>query len=120
VNVTSVNVGTLDTALNSTTGFNDVLYIYDTTSASTPNAIRLTNGGVLPSNGLTVASMNPVYIQGDYNTGTTNNPNAVPANVGNSSDTASPRSPATPARPPRSSATPSCCSPIAGPTRIPR
>jgi len=90
VNVTSVNIGTLDTTLNALTGFNNVLYIYDTTSSSTPNAIRLINGGVLPSNGLTVASMNPVYIQGDYNTGTTNNPNAVPANVGNSSDTASP------------------------------
>jgi len=90
VNVTSVNVGTLDTTLNALTGFNNVLYIYDTTSSSTPNAIRLINGGVLPSNGLTVASMNPVYIQGDYNTGTTNNPTAVPANVSNSSDTASP------------------------------
>jgi Tfp pilus assembly protein PilX len=90
VNVTSINVATLESALNSTTGFNDVLYVYDTTSSSTPNAVRLTNGGVLPSAGLTVASMNPVYIQGDYNTGTTTNPNLVPANVGNASDTASP------------------------------
>jgi len=90
VNVSTLNVGTLETALNSTSGFNGVLYVYDTTSSSNPNAIRLSNGGVLPSAGLTVASMNPVYIQGDYNTGTTNNPNAVPANLGNSSDTASP------------------------------
>jgi len=90
VNVSTVNVGTLNTALNSTTGFNNVVYIYDTTTATTPNAIRLSNGGVLPASGLTVASVNPVYIQGDYNTGTTNSPTAVPANNGNSSDTASP------------------------------
>ena len=90
VNVTSINVATLETALLATTGFNDVLYVYDTSTSTNPNAIRLTNGGVLPSSGLTVASMNPVYIQGDYNTGTTTNPNSVPANVGNSGDTASP------------------------------
>jgi hypothetical protein len=31
----------------------------------------LKNGGTLPSSGLTVVSENPVYIQGDYNTGGT-------------------------------------------------
>jgi Tfp pilus assembly protein PilX len=90
VNVSTINVGTLGNALASTTGFNGVLYVYDTTSSSTPNAFRLSNGGVLPSTGLTVASENPVYVQGDYNTGTTNNPGAVPSNNGNSTDTASP------------------------------
>ena len=30
--------------------------------------MRLINGGTLPTDGLTVASQNPVYIQGDYNT----------------------------------------------------
>ena len=89
VNVTSINVATLETALNATTGFNSVLYVYDSTTSSTPNAVRLTNGGVLPAAGLTVASLNPVYIQGDYNTGTTTNPALVPANGGNASDTAS-------------------------------
>jgi hypothetical protein len=90
VGVSTVNIGALGTALSSTTGFNGVVYVYDTTTGSTPNAIRLSNGGVLPSSGLTVASENPIYVQGDYNTGTTNNPSAVPANVGNSTDTASP------------------------------
>jgi hypothetical protein len=90
VNVTSIDIGALGTALSTTTGFNNVVYVYDTTSTGNPTAIRLKNGGVLPANGLTVASVNPVYIQGDYNTGTTNNPSAVPANNGNSSDTASP------------------------------
>jgi hypothetical protein len=50
--------------------FNNILYIYnDDSTAADPKAVRLTNGSVLPSGGLTVASLNPVYIQGDYNTG---------------------------------------------------
>lgn len=45
-------------------------------------AVRLINGSSLPENGLTVASQNPVYIQGDYNTaltgpGGTNHPPAA-------------------------------------------
>jgi hypothetical protein len=32
--------------------------------------VRLTNGGKLPPGGLSIASPNAVYIQGDYNTGT--------------------------------------------------
>lgn len=95
VDVTSVDVGALKTTLDAgVSGFNNVLYIYDTTaqnsSAPNPKAIRLQNGGQLPSSGLTVASQNPVYVQGDYNTGTTTNPAVVPSNVGNSSNTASP------------------------------
>ncbi|EDY18599.1 hypothetical protein CfE428DRAFT_3984 [Chthoniobacter flavus Ellin428] len=33
--------------------------------------VKLTNGASLPTAGLTVVSPNPVYIQGDYNTGST-------------------------------------------------
>jgi hypothetical protein len=45
-------------------------------------AVRLVNGSALPQNGLTVASQNPGYIQGDYNTaltgaGGTNHPPAA-------------------------------------------
>ena len=50
--------------------FNNILYIYDDDSTfNDPKAVRLKNADVLPSGGLTVASENPVYIQGDYNTG---------------------------------------------------
>ncbi len=42
-------------------------------SSSTRRGIRLVNGGVLPNMGLTVATPNPVYIQGDYNSGATTN-----------------------------------------------
>jgi len=44
---------------------NGVLYIADTGSSA---AVRLVNGQELPAGGLTIASENPVYIQGNYNT----------------------------------------------------
>jgi hypothetical protein len=37
-------------------------------SPKKPDGIRLVNGAELPSQGLTVVSENPVYVQGDYNT----------------------------------------------------
>lgn len=38
-------------------------------TSSRTRGVRLINGGVLPDAGLTVVSPNPIYIQGDYNTG---------------------------------------------------
>jgi hypothetical protein len=80
VALTQLNVGTLTTAINSSAlTFNQVIYIADQgATASNQRAVELTNGSNLPTNGLTVASQNPIYIQGDYNTG--NNP---PSNSGN-------------------------------------
>lgn len=90
VRLASVNVGALTAALPSA----KVLYIKDTTPngqtvsskiggtgttvSTTQRAIRLTNGAVLPSGGLTLVSVNPVYIQGNYNTGS----GTVPSNSG--------------------------------------
>ncbi len=78
--VANIDVSLLNSTLNtlSTTGFNGVMYIVDNTPVTTtgttpspnPKTLRLKNGGILPTNGLTVASENPIYIQGDYNTGT--------------------------------------------------
>ena len=50
--------------------------------------MRLKNGAIMPSGGITVASENPVYIQGDYNTGRVTNGSGVvttetPANTAN-------------------------------------
>ena len=50
-----------------------LLYVADTTVAALPasdvtTAIRLRNGATL-SGDLTIASQNPIYVQGDYNTG---------------------------------------------------
>ena len=48
---------------------NGILYVGSTKGPG--NAVRLVNGASLPSQGLTVVSQNPVYIQGDYNTAAT-------------------------------------------------
>jgi hypothetical protein len=51
-------------------GFNGIVYIYDSSASSgARRGVRLLNGSMIPSTGLTVASQNPVYIQGDFNTG---------------------------------------------------
>lgn len=53
---------------------NRIIYVSDTSgSSSTKRGIRLRKGAKMPAGGLTVASDNPVYIQGDYNTGRTVN-----------------------------------------------
>ena len=78
-----INDGTLVISNNANTGM--VLYIKDTTTngtgvsskiggggttvTTTERAIRLKNGGTLPTSGMTIVSENPIYIQGDYNTG---------------------------------------------------
>ena len=96
VDVAKINVSKITTELNAvTSGFNGLIYIHDITPTSSgdpePKTIRLENGGVLPNSGLTVASQNPVYIKGDYNTGTTTTPTNVPANAtGNPNNTDSP------------------------------
>jgi hypothetical protein len=99
----SVRIATLDVnqILNNTSGlnptfkagsnFNGILYIYDNSATSGLNTngtvntsavkrgVRLKNGSKIPSSGLTIVSNNPVYIQGDFNTGGTGP--AVPSNV---------------------------------------
>ncbi len=95
VDLANIDVSALTAVLNNVPSFNGVFYINDTTPTVTgdtePRAVRLAKGGVLPNSGLTVVSENPVYIQGDYNTGTTTSPSAVPANnTGNPNNTDSP------------------------------
>jgi hypothetical protein len=91
VNMTTLDVGNLNVALNSgamsgalQTNYNGVVYIYDTTNSTnnpsgTLNAIRIKDGTSTPAFndqngnplGFTVVSNNGMYVQGDYNTGTT-------------------------------------------------
>ncbi len=91
VTVANIDMSQVTDALNKVKDFNGVLYVHDITpSVLDPNVktIRVQNGGTLPDGGLTIASQNPVYIQGDYNTGTTTNPKVVPANAtGNPNNT---------------------------------
>jgi hypothetical protein len=79
VPISNLNLGQITPTLNTADGFNGILYMYDS-SSSEKKAIRVTNGGVLPDAGLTIATEDGLYVQGDYNTGTTTNPNAVPSN----------------------------------------
>lgn len=69
--------------------WNGVVYMTDTSATSgTRRGVRLKNGRTLPTNGITVASANPVYIQGDYNTGT----GTVPSNSTTNNDPTIPQS----------------------------
>lgn len=85
VRLVTLHVDKLLAKVNDTTNgipssrWNGVVYITDTSyTPSTRRGIRLKGGNVLPNGGLTVASANPVYIQGDYNTGS----GTVPSNNG--------------------------------------
>jgi hypothetical protein len=75
VRLATLDVGAVNDKIRDGTlsSFNRIVYIADTSAASnggTPKrGIRLKNGINMPEGGLTIASNNPVYIQGDYNTG---------------------------------------------------
>ena len=75
VNVDNVNVATLSSVITGSnsssqlSGFNGIVYIYDTTSSSMAQTIRLQNGSSLPggtsatsyyTSGLSIVSQNPV------------------------------------------------------------
>jgi hypothetical protein len=73
VRLTTLDVSKITDAVNAgTLTFNGIIFISDT--SATPAAkrgVRLWRGARLPASGLTVATDNPVYIWGDYNTGGT-------------------------------------------------
>jgi hypothetical protein len=73
-----INIGNLtawsatNTSLRLIGGTNFILsslYVWDTRhlAATDLGAVRVLNGTVLPTNGLTVATARPLYVQGDYN-----------------------------------------------------
>ena len=103
VGVTNVDISQLVSNLNKLSGWTGLLYLADAaatiykddgtvktagtagnvtvnglTTSTTKRAFRLINAQTLPSAGLTIVSENPVYIQGNYNTGGT-----PPSNSGN-------------------------------------
>jgi hypothetical protein len=66
--------------------FNCIVYMYDSSNGSSARrGIRIKKGTKIPTNGFTLASNNPVYIQGDFNTGGT------PPSDGNPSDPTRPQ-----------------------------
>jgi hypothetical protein len=93
VRLATLDISKLENSSNTNTPswkqtFNNIVYIYDT--SATPSArrgIRLKNGATIPSLGLTVASNNPVYIQGDFNVGI----GTVPSNSTTNNDPTKPQ-----------------------------
>jgi hypothetical protein len=91
VKATEINIANFIsqyTALTTLLGRNPkVLYVADlrTQSGSTVSGLRLISGQTLPSAGLTVATLNPMYVKGHYNspsgTGTTNTTATAPASL---------------------------------------
>ena len=91
VKATEINVGNFITqyaTLTALLGRNPkILYVADlrSQSVSTISGVRLINGQTLPAAGLTVATLNPIYIKGHYNapsgTGTTNTSSSAPASI---------------------------------------
>jgi len=71
VTVTEVDIGLLMAC--GVTPTNGIMYV---SKDGSNRGVRLVNGAQLPSQGLTVVSENPVYVQGNYNT-----VNKVPAAV---------------------------------------
>ncbi len=62
---TSYGTSVSTEVVNSSTGASTAV------TSSRSRGLKLINGAALPSAGLTVASANPVYVQGDYNSGKT-------------------------------------------------
>ena len=95
VNVVDVDLSKLQTAILGVSGtsgyvngFSDVIYIYDSSTSSSINAVRILNGSTITdTDGLTIASLNPMYVQGDFNTGGTGT--TVPSNGSSSTTTSS-------------------------------
>ena len=88
VRVTDFDMGQFISTYSSSTtkGWNGIVYISDTSgSASSKRAIRIKNAAKVPNGGITFASENPVYVQGDFNTGRTSS-TEPPSNTGDSTD----------------------------------
>ncbi|MEI9895851.1 MAG: hypothetical protein WDN28_18745 [Chthoniobacter sp.] len=71
INDTSVGTSVKTNIVNSKSGAKTAV------TSSKARGVKLINGGTLPSAGLTVVTPNPIYIQGDYNTGTTSSAQPV-------------------------------------------
>jgi hypothetical protein len=92
VKATEIDIGDFNsqyTTLTTLLGRNPrILYIADlrTQASWTVSGVRLINGQTLPSAGLTVATVNPLYVKGNYNApaaylGTTNTTTTAPASL---------------------------------------
>lgn len=88
VRLIDVNVATINTNFSAAGAppFNGIIYLSDTSgSATVKRAVRLKNGAKILAGGLTFATDNALYIQGDYNTGRTGTAEP-PSNTGTPTD----------------------------------
>jgi hypothetical protein len=66
----------------STKAWNGIIYIVDTSAGvGAKRGIKIVNAHRVPNGGITIASENPVYIEGDFNTG-----DSPPSNSGDPTD----------------------------------
>jgi len=92
IRLVTLDMSKVNTALRSggklyNKGFKGVIYTSDiSATSSSRRGVRLKNGGIIPPGGITVATDNPCYIQGDYNTGT-NGSTQPPSNQSNGDPT---------------------------------
>jgi len=66
--LTEINIGNLSAAGKLPS--NGIVYVVDQrpVTSSQQTSVRVVNGATLPTNGLTVATPNPIYVQGNFNT----------------------------------------------------
>jgi hypothetical protein len=84
--IRAVNFDVAAFSAATTKNWNGILYVNDTSgSATTHRAVRIVNGSKLPTGGMTIVSPNPIYIQGDFNSGRTSS-TEPPSNTGNTAD----------------------------------
>lgn len=72
---------------NTTKDWNGIIYVVDTSAGpgAAKRGIKIVNAGKVPSGGITFASENPVYLQGDFNSGKTSSV-SPPSNSGDPTD----------------------------------
>jgi hypothetical protein len=104
----TVRVATLDvsqlengtgTAYKSGVPAAPLIYMYDSSATSSARrAVLVKNGSKIPTGGLTIASANPVYLQGDFNTGGTGSvvPSNNPSNLNSDGTYTNPSNPPAP------------------------
>lgn len=94
--IQDTSYGTKVTNVNGYTVTSGTAKASTTITSTAARGVRLINGATIPSGGLTIASPNPVYIQGDYNTGSTSSTYSSSAQPASNGSSAYPTSTATP------------------------
>lgn len=72
---------------HNTRNWNGIIHLRDARGTATnKRAVRILNGSKVPSGGITIVSDNPVYVQGDFNTGRVAGSSEPPSNSTNTED----------------------------------